>query len=296
MNMRQIRRRLLACLLVSLTLAAAASAATLSREQREASIAYVLSLQNPDGGFRATAAPGKSQLAATTACLRSLKYFGGKLPDRDATLKFVRNCHDPAAGSFADMPGGTPDVRSTAMGLMALAELRAPLPDGGQRIVTYFDQNAKALPEIYIAVAALDSARLKAPTAERWVAAYEATRTASGTYGAGGMESARVVNTLVRLGSPVKEREAVVRDVKALQRPDGGFAAAEGPADLGASYTVMRALVLLKEKPDLAGVTQFVARCRNADGGYGARPGEPSTAAATYQAGIVLYWVEAMSR
>src|SRR5207237_4193332 len=33
-------------------------------------------------------------------------------------------------------------------------------------------------------------------------------------------------------------------------------------------------------------------RCRNADGGYGAAPGQPSTASTTYFASIVLDWAD----
>jgi hypothetical protein len=293
--MKPINRLQGICFLTILALAAGASAAPLSREQSEASIAFVQSLQNPDGGFRGTTAPGKSQLGATNASLRSLKYFGGRLRDRSATLKFVLDCYDPAAGSFADTPGGTPDVRSTSMGVMALAELSAPLPEGGERIVHYFEQNAMALPDVYMAAAALHSAGLKAQGTARWLSAYEATRNATDTYGSGGVDTARAVNTIVRLGGPIKERAAVVRDLRALQRPDGGFSAAGGSSDLGTTYPVMRAFYLLKEKPDLAGVRRFVASCRNADGGYGTRPGEPSTANATYHAAIVLHWVDEMS-
>jgi prenyltransferase beta subunit len=289
-------RQQLTCLLVLLAVAAVASAAPLSREQREASVAYVLSLRNPDGGFRGTTAPGPSQLGITNASLRSVKYFGGKLTDRNVTLKFVLACYNPAAGSFADTPGGTPDVRSTAMGLMALAELQAPLPEGGQRIVSYFDQTVTALPDIYIAAAALHSAGLKAPRASRWLQAYEATRNASDTYGSGGMDTVRAVNTVLRLGGAMKERQAVIRDLRSLQRPDGGFSAMGGNSDLGATYPVMRACYMLKEKPDMAGVSRFVASCRNADGGYSPRPGQPSTANATYHAAIVLHWVEEMGR
>jgi hypothetical protein len=291
-----IYRQLRLCLLAALALGAVAQSAPLSPEQREASVAYVLSLQNPDGGFRGTAAPGPSQLSATTMSLRSLQYFGGKSKNREATLEFAMSCYDPAAGTLADTPGGTPNVRSTAIGLMALADLGAALPEGGKRIVAYFDQNAKALPDIYMAVAALDAAGLKAPAAARWISAYEATRNAKDTYGSGGVDTARAVNTVVRLGGPIKEREAVVRDLKALQRPDGGFSAAGANSDLGTTYPVMRAFSLLKEKPDLPGVVRFVASCRNTDGGYGPRPGEPSTAAATYHAAIVLHWVDEMSR
>jgi prenyltransferase beta subunit len=292
--MKPACKRSASYLVAVIALATAVGAAPLPREQRAASIAYANGLQNPDGGFRPTAAPGKSQLGSVPSAIRIVKYFRGELKNRDGALKFVMDCYHPSSGGFSNEPGGAPDVRSTAMGVMVLGELKTPLPDGGRQILAYFDQNAKSLPERYIAAAALHGVGLKPAGASEWIAAYEATRNGSHTYGNGGMDTARAVNTVVRLGGPVRQREAVVRDLKSLQRPDGGFAAMGGASDLGTTYPVMRALHLLKERPDVAGVRRFVATCRNSDGGYGVRPGEPSTGSATYFAAIVLHWVEEM--
>ena len=55
---------------------------------------------------------------------------------------------------------------------------------------------------------------------------------------------------------------------------------------------VMRAFHMLKEKPaDVAAFRAFVAKCRNADGGYGVAPGQPSNAGGTYFASIILHWL-----
>ncbi|HEU4753971.1 MAG TPA: prenyltransferase/squalene oxidase repeat-containing protein, partial [Armatimonadota bacterium] len=280
-------------------LAVAACAAPLTREQREASLRFVASLQNPDGGYRPAAPAGKSQLGTAPAVLRVAKYFEGRLPNRDATLKFILDCYDPATGGFADTPGAAPDVRSTAMGVMALADIQAPrgiLQERLRSASTYFDKNAKSLPEIYIGTAALNAAGAKSPSAARWIAAFEETRTPEGIYGKGGPETARAVNTILRLDGELKDPQAAARDLKAAQRPDGGFSASGGASDLPTTYPMMRALFMLKEKPDLAKLRQFVASCRNADGGYGPQPGQPSTAGATYNAAIVLHWADEMGR
>jgi prenyltransferase beta subunit len=86
----------------------------------------------------------------------------------------------------------------------------------------------------------------------------------------------------------------VVKTLKAGQRKDGGFGKADAAgSDLETCYRVMRCFVMLKEKPaDVAGLRKFVARCRNADGGYGIAPGQPSGAGPTYFASIVLHWLE----
>jgi hypothetical protein len=54
----------------------------------------------------------------------------------------------------------------------------------------------------------------------------------------------------------------------------------------------MRTFMMLKEKPDEAKLRAFIAKCRNADGGYGVAPGQSSTVSGTYFAGIVLHWLD----
>jgi hypothetical protein len=39
-------------------------------------------------------------------------------------------------------------------------------------------------------------------------------------------------------------------------------------------------------------VRSFVAKCRNADGGYGVAPGQPSNISGTYFAAIILHWLK----
>jgi hypothetical protein len=55
----------------------------------------------------------------------------------------------------------------------------------------------------------------------------------------------------------------------------------------------MRTFMMLKaspERPDR--LHEFIASCRNADGGYGTAPGQPSTASGTYYATVISYWLE----
>ena len=56
----------------------------------------------------------------------------------------------------------------------------------------------------------------------------------------------------------------------------------------------MRAFVRLEEKPaSPEKLREFIAKCRNADGGYGVTPGQESSASGTYYAGIILHWLAA---
>jgi hypothetical protein len=51
---------------------------------------------------------------------------------------------------------------------------------------------------------------------------------------------------------------------------------------------------MLKAKPgNVEGVRSFVAKCRNADGGYAVAPGQPSSVNATYFAAIITHWLDA---
>src|SRR5437016_14464970 len=101
-------------------------------EQKKATVKYLQELQCPDGGFHPQAVDPrldqvpKGSLRATSSALRALKYFGGQAKDKTAAAKFVTNCNDSKAGAFADTPNGKPDVFTTAVGLMAAAELGIP--------------------------------------------------------------------------------------------------------------------------------------------------------------------------
>ncbi len=280
-----------------LALVASVAAAPLDREQPEASISYIDSLRNEDGGYRVAAAAGPSQLSATMASLRALKYLGGRPRDSEGALRFVRSCLNRDVAGFADRPGGTPDARSTAMGVMALAELKAlPQDEPKARLTGYFTQNARMLPDVYIAAAALDAAGWEAPAARDWIAAFAATRNPDGSYGSGLGDLASAVVTTLRLKGDLRERGALVSNLKAAQLPDGGFAAMGETSDLATTYRVTRAFLMLKEKPDLTRLRGFIARCRSADGGYGPAPGQPSSASTTYFAAILLHWAEGMEK
>lgn len=284
-----MKRRLFISLLSTTLLAAAVLAAPPTTEERAATVRYLTSLQNMDGGFRAAAAEGKSELKNMPAATRGIHHFGGEVAHRRRVAQFVMGHYDAASGSFheADTPA---DVRTTAMGLMTLAEVKAPLTEQGPTIVRYLEQNAKGVPDIYIAEAALDAAGLRPADPKPWLAAFDATHNPDGSYGKNVSDTARAVCTYLRLKQPLPDRAGAVRALRAAQNADGGFAASGSTSDLTTCYPVMRAFSMLKEKPDLARVRGFVEKCRNADGGYGVTPGAPSSVSGTYYAGIIQHW------
>ncbi len=271
-------------------------------EQKKATIAYLRGLQVGDGGFKAaptiksTAPQPNSSLRASEAALRALKHFGGEPRNRDACASFVQACFDETSGGFVDHPGGRPDVATTAVGIMAVVELKLPVEDYRDGVVKYLGEKAKTFEDIRIAAAGLESIGKLPPKAGAWLEQISQMRNEDGTYGKeDGMARATgsAVVALLRLGGKVEQRENVLKALSAGQRADGGFGKEGAPeSDLESCYRVVRAFVMLKEKPDAELCRAFVAKCRNADGGYGGAPGKPSNAAATYFASIILHWLE----
>jgi hypothetical protein len=178
------------------------------------------------------------------------------------------------------------------MGLMAMAELKMPTDKHAAAITKYFAANAKTVPDIYIAAASLAAAEIKTPKATDWIAEFDRLRQADGTYGKDAFESAGAAITILRLGGELNDPLAVADQLLAAQRADGGFGRADQPSDLTTTYRIMRAIHMLKRKPDVARCRGFIARCRNEDGGYGVSPGQPSSTSATYFAAIVMHWLD----
>jgi prenyltransferase beta subunit len=275
-------------------IASIALAEPLGREQREATFQYINGLQNPDGAYRAAAAPGPSLLSATSSAFRAFKNLGG--PMNDKPEKFLLQCYHESGG-FSDTPGGAPEIRFTWMGVNAFVNMKGAPPQNLEKIRDFVTANAKSIyPDIYFAAATMEDAKMKAPKASEWIAAIEATRNPDGTYGKNADEIAHAVVIILRLGGTLKDPGPMLKTLKAAQRPDGSFSGTGEGSDMPATYTVMRALWMLKEKPDMAGVLKYVASCRNADGGYGVSPGKPSAVTPTYMASSVLRWADDLAK
>jgi prenyltransferase beta subunit len=271
-------------------------------EQTKATIAYLQGLQTEASGFVArSAAPGSKEpnppsLRATTSALRALKYFGGKPKDSEACKRFVASCFDKASGGFADRPGAKPDVTTTAVGLMALVELKMPLDDYRDSAIKYLGTRVKTFEDIRIAAAGLEAVSKRPTQADDWLKQIAALRDANGLYGkddARARDTGGAVVAALRLGSKAENREGVLKVLKAGQRADAGFGKpGTAGSDLETTYRVMRAFVMLRDRPgDIRGLREFVAACRNEDGGYGVAPGQPSTAGSTYYAAIIQNWL-----
>jgi prenyltransferase beta subunit len=267
-------------------------------EQKKSTLAWIQALQRDNGGFTNDSRPDSpASLAATTAALRALKYFGGQPAKPDACEKFVTGCYTKNMSGYAPTPGGKVDVPTTALGLMAAAELKLPPAQYVVQPVVFLCSNAKKFEDIRLAAAAYEGVQCKCELAADWIVSIQDKQNPDGTYGKGttsARDTAGSVVTLLRLGGAVEKRDNVLKALKAGQLPDGGWCMAGNKSDLGSTYRVMRAFVMLKAQPQVEAARKFVAGCRNADGSYGVQPGQPGTVSATYYAGIILHWLDDM--
>jgi prenyltransferase beta subunit len=265
-------------------------------QQKKATVEYLKKLQNKDGGFSPAEGQTKSALGATSSALRAIKYSGGDLDDKAACVDFVKSCFDKASGGFAEQAGGKPAVNLTAIGLMALVELKVDLEPYVGPAVKYLDDNAKGFDDIRIAVAGLEAVGKKSTRAAEWTEQIKKMANDDGTFGKGegkARETGGATVAVLRLGGKVEHPDVVLKALNAGQRPDGGFGKADAKeSDLESTYRVLRAYHMMKAKPDVAQLRGFLDSCRNRDGGYGVTPGKPSTVSATYYAAIVQHWLE----
>src|SRR5262249_30652948 len=138
------------------------------------------------------------------------------------------------------------------------------------------------------------------PKADEWLQRINSGRNADGTFGSGAGAARATGGTaamILRLGGKIENRDAVLRVMRAGQQADGGFGTAEAAgSDPASSYRIVRAFNMLHEPPaDPAKLRAFIAKCRNADGGYGVSPGQLSSASGTYYAGIILHRLETLA-
>ena len=268
-----------------------------SDAQKRATIAYLQKLQADDGGFRPDAGAKQSDLPSVNGALRALKYFGGEPRDRSACIDFVKRCFDKENGGFGTRPGDKAAYRPTAVGIMAVAELKMPLELYAEPVIKYLDENSRTFEEIRLTAASFEALGRRPPHADAWLEQIARLRHPDGTYGKDdgvARDTGGAVCAALRLGGKVEHPENVLKALNAGQRKDGGFGKpGVETSDPETTYRVMRAFHMLKTQPEGADrVRAFIARHRNDDGGYGVAPGQPSSVSGTYYAGIILHWLD----
>jgi prenyltransferase beta subunit len=291
--------RLLSGLLV-LLLPAATAAQT--ADEKTATLNYIQSLRDPQTGAYKVTPDGKPSLRACNGAVRAIKYLGGQPPEPEKTAAFVLSCYDPKTGEFAE-PDVKPDVAITSIGIMAAVELGVP-KEKYAKAVEYLRTNAKTFDDVRIGAAALEALNERPGWLGEWFKIADAQLRDDGLAGEGdgiARETASVIAMKLRLGVPRRElkNSNQLDDVlQAGQWPDGGYGrAGEKRSDLESTYRVMRAFVLMRERPkQRAEMRAFVLSCRNADGGFSVAPGAPSSMSGVYYAATILKWLDDMER
>jgi len=267
----------------------------------KATIAYVQKLQTASGAFLPQTPSPDSKLTptlkTTSTAVRILHYLGDAPFNKDAAIGFIASCHDAQTGGFADVPKGKPDVATTAIGLMAVKELKMPVDKYQAGAVKYLTENARGFEDVRIAAAGLEAIAAKSPKGQAWLDQVLKMQNPDGTFGkdAGqARDTGGAVVTILRLGSTPKDKSQVLKIIRDGQRPSGGFGKGDSEvnADLESSYRIMRCFMMLQAQPErVEGLRTFIAKCRNEDGGYGVAPGQPSSISGTYYAAIIRYWL-----
>jgi hypothetical protein len=278
-------------------------------DAKKATIKWVLAQEVPTGGFMVApqdpnvdAAPRPS-LRATSAAVRTLKYLGAEIPNKDKHAAFVLKCFDPNTGGFAE-PGGKPDVTITSVGIMAAVELNIP-KEKYAKAMDYLKENAKTFEDVRIGAAAVEAWGVKdCPfKLEEWhqITIKGLSNKLPPIRDGGARLIGSVAAFTLRLGLQ-KETDTPPDKVAAFldrgQRDDGGWSKeGEKASDIETTYRVMRAYMLLKEKPEnMKKLREFIESHRNKDGGYATKPGGTSNMGGTYYATIITKWLDAMEK
>jgi prenyltransferase beta subunit len=298
-------------LLVALLPSAALAQAKAPDPARLETIKYVRQLQTPSGGFAPSKPEGDAKptasLRATSAAVRALKYVTGQpvkeaVPDAAKVAEFVMSCYDPKTGAFADAPGGKPEVNVTSVGVMAAVELDVP-KEKFRKAMDYIQANAKTWEEVRLGAAAVEAWGVKdCPfKLDGWREIRRQRPALKLTFESLKDGEARTLGSMEAFDLRLGFTKPAFKGNQFLdfgKRDDGGWGK-EGAkeSDLETTYRVMRAYYMDKGKPkDVAKLREFIARCRNADGGYGTKPGDKSSVGGVYYAAIVTKWLDEMEK
>jgi hypothetical protein len=265
--------------------------------------AYLETLARPDGGYGWQPDPF-SHLTPTFAAIGCYRALGQAPPRKSALARFVRERYPMPPARRKDRPLRRFDFEQvqallwlgedTSDFAAAAGEWTAPAP-----FTTAYEH--EGYPVFQHEVSALLCRRLlgiRAATPE-WKAYVLARRRPNGSFNntpAADGGDGHVMNTwwgleaLEALGEPVGDTAALAAWLQSCQLPSGGFTYAPG-ATLGAvddvAYTraALLALARVKSSPKRRDAcVAWLHSLRNADGGYGDRPGRLSGPVATYYA------------
>jgi hypothetical protein len=273
-------------------------------DEKKATLKFIDSLRDPDTGAWAVSPPKegeklKPSLRAVNGAVNALRCFGGELTEKEKVQKFVMGCYDEKTGAFAE-PGDKPTVAMTSVGVLAATAVGIDKAKY-KKAMGYIEENAMGFEDYRIGAAAIEAFGVKESGIDAgvWVRlAYWASfklPPSSGYFPSRDYRATVSFAALcLRLDQKLakQEREEAVRVIWDKQQKDGGWQYSIRTSDAETTYRVMRALMLLKEKPkDPEAVAKFVASCRRKDGGYGVDADAPSSMSGVYYAAKVSEWL-----
>jgi hypothetical protein len=268
-----------------------------------ATVQFLHSCRQADGGYSSEAASTTSTLPATSAALRALKHLGVTPQELAVTRRYVWSCWESKTGQFRDSPTGKPGYRATAVGIMAVAAMgeRFTPADLSRVQVTLLGSNQPE--EVRLGAAAIETLVLdgqlsKVPS--EWQA--KLTRTfkpdlqPEGHYGTGSAMARTTAGysaAYLRLGYSHHTRDDTMHLLMKSQHASGGWMNEKGEPDFEATYRVMRCLHLLKcqDSDTCARVRRFVANQQVSGGGYALVGQKTASVSATYYATSILQWL-----
>jgi hypothetical protein len=270
-------------------------------DEKKATVKFIDSLRDPETGAWAVSPPKegeklKPSLRAVNGAVNALKFFGGELTDKEKVTKFVLSCYDEKTGAFAE-PGDKPTVAMTSVGVLAATALGIEKAKY-KKAMDYLKTNAKTFEDYRIGAAAIEAYGVKESAIDviDWIGAAMKDENSPSKSAPNARDLASLAALGERLG--VKLADAERADVAALVRrdqlPDGGWAKPKTKAsDAETTYRVMRALMLLTEKPkNPEAVAKFVTSCRRPYGGYGVDAEAPSSMSGVYYAAKISEWLK----
>lgn len=272
-------------------------------DEVKATLKFIDSLRDPDTGAYAVSPPKdgeklKPSLRAVNGAVNAIKSLGGEVTDKEKLTKFVMNCYDEKTGAFAE-PGEKPTVASTSVGVLAATAVGIE-KEKYKKAMEYVTGNCKSFEDYRIGAAAIEAfgvksdegafAIWKATAITAWATQDDILETASPR------GKASYTAMLLRLDQDsmtMDEKKKMSADILKGQLNDGGWGKLKAKtSDAETTYRVMRALMLLKEKPkDVDGLKKFLASCRRKDGGYGVDAEAPSSMSGVYYFAKITEWL-----
>ena len=302
--------------LTAVTLAAAPEVQAARPQWHDEVLAYLETLARPDGGYAWGDQP-ESHLAPTFAVVAAYQVLGRTVPRAAACAEFVRT-HHPTEWKKLEQEHREFDFQQIQV-LHWLGAKEAAAAQFTERVrgwtapVPYLPQYERHKHPVFrFQLAALACRPLLGLPVETVAAEYSSyflsRRRPNGSFqntpaAEGG--DGHVLNTLwglegmALLGLEDDRRAETIAWLKACQTGEGGFRWRPKPdhgmePDVAYTWGAVTALARLGARPALKATTRWLLSLRNADGGFGDRPGWSSNAVATRYALEALAALDAL--